>query len=355
MTEARAGLCVMGAFHMDVAVVASRIAAEGETVIGEGPFQDPGGRGAAQAIAAARLGADVDAVGVVGDDDWGQDLRAALIGEGVNADRVTVRAGSRTGVRLVTRLPDGRSSRVVGAGANAGWGPEDVEAVRGVIAAAKVLLVQAELPTPAIESAIAIAHGAGKKVLWHTCAAVGLAPERLAEIDVLVASLPEARAMLELESGEPCSPGGLARRVAALGPRWVALWGTETPGHADVGGGFLFDGERVHHVSPSEHDIRDDCASVDAFAAALAVAVSEDQRALGALRFAVAAAGLCTVAGTVAGTVASTAASTAAGAAFARFPTRAVVERRLAESAAAGHEKPPGALPVRPSGAAQPS
>lgn len=310
MTESNNQLCVVGGVFAQV-----RPCPEG------GAPCSPGGRGALCAIGAARLGADVELVGVVGDDDLGSRLRADLIAEGVGVEALVTRVGSPT-----------RRSGAQGAG-HAVLGPKDVDAARSSITGAKVLLVSQDVPQDAVERAIEIAHGADRTVALRASLGQPLGDERLGQLDLWIGTPAEARAFLGLEPEDDCSPGGLARRMAAQGPRSVALWLGVSDASAPGGGAVMFDGERVHSHSGVGPDVSDPVA-FDAFTAALCIAWLEDLRPMAALRLAVAAAAL----GPAEAGVPASAAGPGSGAVppapdAARLPLRDLVERRIASPA----------------------
>lgn len=310
MTDSSNQLCVVGGVFAQV-----RPGPEGNAPC------SPGGRGALCAIGASRLGADVELVGVVGDDDLGSRLRADLIAEGVSVETLLPRAGS----------PTKRCG--VAAEGHAELGPKDVDAARSAITGAKVLLVSQDVPQDALERAIEIAHRADRTVVLRASLGEPLADKRLGQLDLWIGTPAEARAFLGLEPEDECSPGGLARRMAAQGPRSVALWLGVPDVSAPGGGAVMFDGEKVHSHPGLGPDVSDPVA-FDAFTAALCIAWLEDLRPLAAMRLAVAAAALgpadarATDAAAGEGTTAVAAEPDAA-----RLPLRDLVERRIASPA----------------------
>src|SRR2546425_1589520 len=131
-------VCVVGSLNMDLVVKAPRLPRVGETVSG-GTFSTfPGGKGANQAVAAARLGADVTMVGKVGQDAFGRQLVDGLRREGIDVARVRVDPGAATGVAFIGVDSEGRNMILVASGANMRVGPGDVEDARDAIAGARV-------------------------------------------------------------------------------------------------------------------------------------------------------------------------------------------------------------------------
>src|SRR5271156_520791 len=124
----RPQVTVLGSLNMDISVTVPRLPGPGATVLGSAAQFTPGGKGANQAVAAARLGADVRMIGCVGDDDFGRRLLAALRAEHVNADAVRVVPGVPTGLAMIAVDENGENLIVVAPGANHQGGPGDVAA-----------------------------------------------------------------------------------------------------------------------------------------------------------------------------------------------------------------------------------
>src|SRR6516162_22101 len=124
----RPRVTVLGSLNMDISVTVPRLPGPGATVLGSEARFTPGGKGANQAVAAARLGADVRMVGCVGDDDFGRRLLAALRTEHIDVDAVRVVAGVPTGLAMIAVDTEAENLIVVGPGANHEVGPPDVAA-----------------------------------------------------------------------------------------------------------------------------------------------------------------------------------------------------------------------------------
>jgi ribokinase len=203
---------VFGSANADLVIAVDRRPGAGETVAGGDLRIGPGGKGANQAVAAARLGSRVAFVGRVGDDAHGHLLRSSLTGAGVDvAGLRTTSAPTGTAVVLVT--PDGENSIVISPGANGQVGAEDVAAAAGVLATARVLLLQREVDPAA--SAAAAAVGDARVVL--SPAPSGPVPRSLLEVaDPLVLNRQEAG---DLVGPAVDDPEDLARAVLGSGVR----------------------------------------------------------------------------------------------------------------------------------------
>jgi ribokinase len=233
MTD-RPRICVVGSINMDVVVRAPRFARPGETVLGGPVAMMPGGKGANQAVAAARMGAGVTLIGAVGEDAYGRELVGTLGAEGVDVALVSSRGGVATGVAVITvREETGENSIVVAPGANALVSLDDVRAARAVIRDADLLLVQLETPLETVIAAAELARELGTTVMLNAAPAPprGLPPELLANVDILLVNETEAEtiaavlmAPLPLTSDaaeDGC--GALLRRLAGTGVDVVVM------------------------------------------------------------------------------------------------------------------------------------
>jgi ribokinase len=262
-------IAVVGSINLDIVVEVERHPAPGETVLGGDRLELPGGKGANQAVAAARLGAQVEFVGRVGDDDAGRRLRDGLADEGVDVAHVTVDPDAPTGVALIAVDRAGENTIVVSSGANARVGAVDVEVARDVVAGAGVTLVQHEVPEDAVAAAIA----AGRMVLLNP------APARpiVAPVGVLIPN----RGELEALAGRPGDPIELALGLAGAGAVVVTL-GSE--------GAAVIEGDCVERIAAPKVDVVDTTGAGDAFCGALAQALDAGADLVEAARAAVRAA-----------------------------------------------------------------
>lgn len=251
---------------MDLVVRSPHVPAPGETVLGQDFRTIPGGKGANQAVAAARLGADCRFVGRVGNDAFGQTLLTGMKAIGVNCDHVGVTEGVSSGVALIVVDELGENAITVAGGANAKLSIEDIEAAKPLIASAKVCLLQLEIPLETASYAIRLARSLGVEVILDCAPAPDPAkvPQTFFEADILTPNETEAQIL----SGEPVSGKREARLVAAAlvqrGAKKVVLKLGEK-------GSLLFDGNRFEHVPPFRIKPVDTTAAGDAFSAALAV------------------------------------------------------------------------------------
>ena len=174
---------VLGSANLDIVVPVPHHPATGETVLGGHHDRIPGGKGANQAVAAARLGARVAMVGRVGSDDAGGTLRAALQEAGVDCRHLAVDGQAASGLALIGVDRSGDNTIIVSPGANDRVGPDDVAAAAPFLASAAVTLVQLEVPAMAVEAAAAASGG---KVVLNPAPASLLSAALLERVDVLV-------------------------------------------------------------------------------------------------------------------------------------------------------------------------
>jgi ribokinase len=263
-------IALVGSINLDIVVGVDRHPAPGETVLGDDRQELPGGKGANQAVAAARLGAEVAFVGRVGDDDAGRRLRDGLAAESVDVTHVRVDADAPTGVALIAVDRAGENTIVVSSGANARVSAADVEAARDVLANAAVTLVQHEVPEDAVAAAIA---SAGGTVVLNPAPARAI----VAPVDVLVPNRGELEALV----GRAGDPVELARALEVARAVVVTL-GSE--------GAVVVEGDLVERIPVPEVEAVDTTGAGDAFCGALAQALDAGADLVEAARWAVRAA-----------------------------------------------------------------
>ena len=214
MTE-RPQVTVLGSLNMDISVTVPRLPAPGVTALGSAARFTPGGKGANQAVAAARLGAAVRMVGCVGDDDFGRTLLANLRTEGIDAGAVRTIQKEPTGLALIAVDEKGENIIIVAPGANHQVGPAEVNQAQD----GDILVISAEIPAAAITAALT---GPGHKILNLAPApqnARTLVIDAGTNLDWLVVNESEAAAVLGREVSGLAEAEAAARNLVALGPR----------------------------------------------------------------------------------------------------------------------------------------
>ncbi|BCS31839.1 ribokinase [Luteitalea sp. TBR-22] len=259
-------IAVVGSLNMDLVVRAPRFARPGETITGDLFLTIPGGKGANQAVAAQRLGGQVAMIGCVGEDAFGAALRQGLAEEGIDVTAVDVRGGLASGVALITVDGSGENSIVVVPGANGTLADADIMLAAPQLTAARVLLLQLEVPVTAVTLAAQVASESGAIVVLNAAPASPVPDALLALVDYLVVNETELFSLAGPEASD------LAQATAHLrqrGARSIVV----TLGAA---------GARLLRASGAESmvraypvDVVDSTAAGDAFVGALAVALAE--------------------------------------------------------------------------------
>ncbi|POF97121.1 ribokinase [Pseudomonas putida] len=191
-----AKVVVVGSLNMDLVARARRLPRAGETLPGDSFFTVPGGKGANQAVAAARLGGSVAMIGNVGDDDYGRQLHRALYVEGVDCQGVSTCPGVSSGVALITVDAASQNCIVIVPGANGLLTPQSVLRFDALLQAAEVVICQLEVPTDTVACTLARARELGKQVILNPAPATGPLPaDWFAHIDYLTPNESEAEAL----------------------------------------------------------------------------------------------------------------------------------------------------------------
>jgi ribokinase len=301
---------VVGSLNMDLVVHAPRLPQRGETILGSGFQTFPGGKGANQSVAVARLGARVKMIGRVGGDGFGASLKKNLLHEGVNATFVEPVAAASTGIALITVDQNGHNTIVVDPGANDMVTPRAVLEAADAFIGASVLIAQLECPLEAVEQAVAMARQHGLRTILNPAPARPLEPALLGQVDYLVPNQTELALLTrqdDIHAAVTC--------LHNLGVRCVVV----TLGEQGV---FISDDRRTTTLAAHSVSAVDTTAAGDAFVAAFAVAILRGGSTLEAARW-----------GNAAGALAVTRAG-----AQPSLPTQAEVERLLAAFALSGEQ-----------------
>ena len=218
----RPQVTVLGSLNMDISVTVPRLPEPGATVLGSQALFTPGGKGANQAVAAARLGASVRMAGCVGDDDFGRQLLAALREENIAADDVRTVPGVPTGLAMISVDPAGENLITVAPGANHEVGAGEVAAAAS--SPGDVLVICAEIPVPAIKAALARARGVGARCVLNLAPAPDEAAAIVADgVDWLVVNETEAAAVLGRKVEGLTDAGQAAAALLAAGARHAVV------------------------------------------------------------------------------------------------------------------------------------
>jgi ribokinase len=279
----RPQVTVLGSLNMDISVTVPRLPGPGMTVLGSAATFTPGGKGANQAVAAARLGAEVRMTGCVGDDDFGRQLLDGLRDGGVDGGGVRVAAGAATGLAMISVDEAGENIITVAPGANHEVGDSDVD--RAIASQHDVLVISAEIPVPAIRSALAAARGT-RSVLNLAPAPAQAAAIVADGVDWLVVNESEAAAIL----GQPVDGlAGAAQAAAALVTAGACCAVVTAGAHGAALAGRDSALDDVTSIPAFRVEAVDTVGAGDTFVGALAVALAAGVPAPEAVRAAAAA------------------------------------------------------------------
>ncbi|MGX9716303.1 ribokinase [Janthinobacterium lividum] len=247
-------IVVIGSINMDLVLRVPRMPLPGETLTG-GAFRTiPGGKGANQAVACARLSGKVAGaqqvamVACVGDDAFGTTLRAALVGDGISDSHITTLPGVASGIASILVDDNGQNSIVIAGGANDLLSPAHIDAAQGLIEQADIVVLQLETPMATVVHAIKLARSLGKTVVLNPAPAASLPEGVLELVDYLIPNEIEA-AMLAGVSPEGADAKALAAALQKLGSDNVIITLGSKGVHAALyGGDFTFPAEVVKAV-----------------------------------------------------------------------------------------------------------
>ncbi|OXB93068.1 ribokinase [Parageobacillus galactosidasius] len=264
-------ITVVGSINMDLVTIASRFPSQGETILGEEFHLIPGGKGANQAVAAARLGADVHMIGAVGKDAFGTELLRSLEREGVHIDNVKPVTDKGTGIASIT-ISEQDNRIIVVPGANHALRPEDIDRCEEMIAKSDVCVLQLEIPLSVVERAAFLAKKHGVRVILNPAPAQPLPQKLIEQVDFLTPNEHERDIIFEQVDADAFAD----KVIVTEGARGVTI--------RKDGKQMLIPGFRVPVV--------DTTGAGDTFNGALAVALSKGMSLEEACLFANAAAAL---------------------------------------------------------------
>ena len=286
MNQQHSAILVVGSINMDLTVRCQHIPAPAETVLGTSLVESPGGKGANQAVAAARLGGRVGMVGCVGADTYGRSLRRALVAANVS-DLSVIDRGERSGVALIQVGDNGENNIVVIAGANALLAPAAVEQAFDAAPEARVVLLQLEVPLRTVEVAARLGHARGLTVVLDPAPAQPLPASLLANVDILLPNQTEAAILCGLPVRDRAEAQAAARLLLEQGPQAVIV-------KLGAQGVLIADSTGTRHIPGWNVRAVDTTGAGDCLAAGIAVALIQGKTVPEAVAFANLAAALST-------------------------------------------------------------
>ena len=279
-------IVVVGSLNLDLVMRLDRVPGGGETVPGNDFATLPGGKGANQAVACARMGARVAMVGRVGADANGELLRSALAADGIDVGEVDALTAVHSGVAMIWVEEGGQNRIALASGANGLLDAAGVERAAALIDAATMLIVQLEVPMPTVEAAVGRAHRAAVTVLMNAAPAAALPASLWPQIDILVVNESEATALSGVAVVDPVSAARAGVSLRERGPdRVLVTLGEQGVVVVDAGG--------ARHAPARTVQVVDTTAAGDTFIGALAAALCEGRTLDDAVALGQAASALC--------------------------------------------------------------
>ncbi len=261
-------ILVIGSMNYDLVVYAQRHPVPGETILGDRFLSFPGGKGANQAIAAARLGGDVQMAGRVGEDAFGQELTDNLVRNQIETSLIQ-KVKEPTGTAFITVDAQGQNTIIVIPGANATLTTADIDALKDTIQAAKILVLQLEIPLDVVIRVIDIAYAVGTTILLNPAPATQIPIETLRKITFLIPNESELAHLSGFETNTFSACHQAVKHLQALGCQQIILTRGEH-------GAYYFDQENQIFAPPFNVPVVDTTAAGDAFIGGLAAALAED-------------------------------------------------------------------------------
>jgi ribokinase len=278
-------LVVVGSLNMDLVVRTPHLPRPGETILGREFITVPGGKGANQTVATAKLGATVSMIGRVGSDDFGRALRENLRAAGADDRCVSTEDSAASGIAIIEVDDSGQNTIVVAPGANAHVARADVDAARSIIVSSQAVIAQLEIPLDTVECALSTARAANVLTILNPAPAQALSTELLALVDLLVPNESEAALLTGIEVTDDVSAEQSARQLHERGAGIVVI----TLG---ARGALALSEGKTWRIPPFHVAAIDATAAGDAFVGALATAYATQRDLDAALREASAAGAL---------------------------------------------------------------
>jgi ribokinase len=266
-------------------IKADRLPVPGETILGGTFFMNPGGKGANQAVAAARLGGNVTFVSKTGNDVFGKQSVMLYKGEKINTEFIFSDADHPSGVALITVDANGENAIAVASGANASLCPSDIDIARAEIESADLVLMQLEIPIDTVEYVAELACRKGIKVILNPAPARALSPDLLKNCHIIVPNKTEAEILSGIKVSDEKSARKAASIISAKGVDIVVV----TLGSQ---GALIKEKDDYRFVEAYRVDTVDTTAAGDTFCGALCVGLSEGRSNLDAVKLACQAAAL---------------------------------------------------------------
>lgn len=272
-------IIVIGSCNTDMVIKADRLPIPGETVIGGTFFMNPGGKGANQAVAAARLGGKVSFISKTGNDVFGKQSVELYNTEGINTNYIFSDENSPSGIALITVDSHGENCIVVASGANALLSPKDIESARAEIETGDLVLMQLEIPIETVEYAAELANKKNIKVILNPAPARALSDKLIKSLYIITPNESEAEILSGIKVKDWESAKKAAKVIHAKGANIVVI----TLGSK---GSLIYENDEYHHVEACKVEAVDTTAAGDTFSGTLCVGLSEGKSIIDAVKLA---------------------------------------------------------------------
>lgn len=272
-------IIVIGSCNTDMVIKADRLPMPGETIIGGTFFMNPGGKGANQAVAAARLGGKVSFISKTGNDVFGKQSVEIYNSEKINTDYFFSDPKNPSGIALINVDSNGENSIVVASGANASLSIENIESAREEIESGGLVLMQLEIPIETVEYAAQLASKKGIRVILNPAPARNLSEELLKSLYIITPNNGEAEILSGIKVYDWESAKQAAEVIHSKGANIVVI----TLGSK---GALVLEDGVFHEVKATKVDAIDTTAAGDTFSGALSLGISQGQSVVEAVKFA---------------------------------------------------------------------
>lgn len=261
-------ILVIGSLNMDIVINVEHLPKPGETIAGLDKKEHPGGKGANQAYAVAKLGGNTRMIGRVGADGYGQTLISSLRSAGADTSGIKAQEGTDTGLAFIYVDEKGENTIVLAKGANALLTPEDIRGMEQYIDAADIVLIQLEIPFETVTYAIEAASRRGKTVMLNPAPVRNGLEAVYGKVDILAPNEGELAALTGMDTGTVEGAGSAAKALIGKGVGTVIV----TLGDK---GALLVQKDNVKHFPARKVKAVDTTAAGDVFCAAVCTALSE--------------------------------------------------------------------------------